>query len=89
MLFENICDEIIKIQSKFNVFMIVDSLNCVTKKIGRFIDPNYLFSKEKIIRKRGGTVLFIHHLNKSGVFLIATKSSTTPILAISVSIMKK
>ncbi|EHM3065529.1 AAA family ATPase [Campylobacter jejuni] len=68
MLFENICDEIIKIQSKFNVFMIVDSLNCVTKKIGRFIDPNYLFSKEKIIRKRGGTVLFIHHLNKSGVF---------------------
>ncbi|EGK7562555.1 AAA family ATPase [Campylobacter coli] len=66
--FENICDEIIKMQEKFKVFVIIDSLNCVTRKIGRFIDPNYLFSKEKIIRKKGGTVLFIHHLNKSGVF---------------------
>ncbi|EAH7655257.1 AAA family ATPase [Campylobacter coli] len=66
--FEKICHEIIKMQEKFKVFVIIDSLNCVARKIGRLIDPNYLFSKEKIIRKKGGTVLFIHHLNKSGVF---------------------
>ncbi|EAH7581128.1 helicase DnaB [Campylobacter lari] len=65
---EKIYDEILSMQDTFKVFIVVDSLNSIARKIGKFIDPNYLFAREKIIRKNGGSVLFIHHLNKNGVF---------------------
>ena len=49
-------------------FVIEDSLTLTAKKRRGFIDTDYLYKFEKMLRAIGGGSLLIHHLNKAGVF---------------------
>lgn len=49
-------------------FVIEDSLTLVAKKTKGFIDTDYLYKHERILRSLGGVSLAIHHKNKAGVF---------------------
>lgn len=48
-------------------FVVVDSLNKVVKRRGNFVDTDALYECEYPIREGGGTVLILHHTNKSKV----------------------
>lgn len=63
--------EIIELQNKCSTkkyLVIEDSLTLLSPKKNGFIDVNLLYKLEKQLREAGGTVILIHHLNKSGVF---------------------
>ncbi|MDD2790636.1 MAG: AAA family ATPase [Sulfurimonas sp.] len=49
-------------------FVIEDSLTLTAKKKRGFIDTEYLYKYEKMLRDVGGESLLIHHTNKAGVF---------------------
>ncbi|NLO18065.1 MAG: AAA family ATPase [Arcobacter butzleri] len=49
-------------------FVIQDSLMLTVPKKSGFVDTQKLYFYEKILRKVGGSTLFIHHLNKDGNF---------------------
>lgn len=49
-------------------FVIEDSLTLIAKKRRGFIDTDYLYKHEKMLRDFGGASLLIHHTNKSGIF---------------------
>ncbi len=48
--------------------VIEDSLTLIAKKRRGFIDTDYLYKYEKLLRQHGGSSLAIHHTNKSGIF---------------------
>lgn len=48
--------------------VIEDSLTLIAKKRRGFIDTDYLYKYEKLLRQHGGASLAIHHTNKSGIF---------------------
>ena len=48
--------------------IIEDSLTLTAKKKRGFIDTDYLYKYEKMLRAAGGGSLLIHHTNKAGVF---------------------
>ena len=63
--------EIIELQdkcSKKKYIVVEDSLTLLSPKKNGFVDTAMLYKYEKQIRQAGGTVIVIHHLNKSGVF---------------------
>lgn len=49
-------------------FVVEDSLTLIAKKTRGFIDTNFLYKNEKILRDFGGCSLIIHHKNKAGIF---------------------
>ncbi len=48
--------------------VIEDSLTLIAKKRKGFIDTDYLYKYERILRDFGGSSLLIHHTNKAGIF---------------------
>lgn len=63
--------EIIELQNKCSTkkyLLVEDSLTLLSPKKNGFVDTDMLYKYEKQLREVGGTVILIHHLNKSGVF---------------------
>ena len=63
--------EVVELQknNKTRKYIVIeDSLTLLSPKKNGFIDTNLLYKYEKQIREAGGTVVIIHHLNKSGIF---------------------
>lgn len=55
-------------KNKKPTFVVIDCLNKVAKKKRGFIDKDELYKTERIVRKNGGAVLFLHHTNKNKIF---------------------
>lgn len=68
---QNFLKQIVQIQLDFpqrKYIIIEDSLTLITPRKQGFIDVEKLYRYEKQIRDAGGTIIIVHHLNKSGVF---------------------
>ncbi|MDX4057367.1 AAA family ATPase [Aliarcobacter skirrowii] len=68
---QNFLQDIIKLQTKHKdrkYLIIKDSLTLLSAKKNGFINTDLLYKYEKQLREAGGTIVIIHHLNKSGVF---------------------
>ena len=68
---QNLLNDIALEQQKYphrTYFVVEDSLTLVAKKTRGFIDTNFLYKNEKILRDFGGCSLIIHHKNKAGIF---------------------
>ncbi|MCT7482729.1 hypothetical protein [Aliarcobacter cryaerophilus] len=68
---QNLLQDIALEQQKYpnrTYFVVEDSLALVAKKTRGFIDTNFLYKNEKILRNFGGCSLIIHHKNKAGIF---------------------
>lgn len=66
-LLRDICNEQKKYKERIYL-VIEDSLSLIARKKRGFIDTEYLYYFEKILRNEGGASIIIHHTNKSGVF---------------------
>lgn len=58
-------------QKKYSerIYLVIgDSLSLITPKKRGFIDTEFLYKHEQVLREQGGTILHIHHTNKAGVF---------------------
>ncbi len=66
-LLRDICMEQKKYRERIYL-VIEDSLSLIAKKKRGFVDTDYLYYFEKILRSEGGSAILIHHTNKSGVF---------------------
>ena len=68
---QSFLEEIVEVQKKYKIrkyLVIEDSLTLLSQKKNGFVDTSLLYKYEKQLRDAGGTVILIHHLNKSGVF---------------------
>ena len=67
---QNFLKEILQLQADYperEYIIVEDSLTLIAPRKRGFIDVELLYKYEKQIRERG-TVLVVHHLNKSGIF---------------------
>ena len=67
---QNLLKEIAQLQLKYpnkKYIVVEDSLTLITPRKHGFISVENLYRYEKKIRNAGGTVIVIHHLNKSGL----------------------
>ncbi|WP_198304189.1 AAA family ATPase [Arcobacter vandammei] len=68
---QSFLEEIVEVQKKYKMrkyLIIEDCLTLLSPKKNGFIDTTLLYKYEKQLRDAGGTIILIHHLNKSGVF---------------------
>lgn len=68
---QNFLKQIVQIQlenPKRKYLIIEDSLTLITPRRQGFINVESLYTYEKQLRDAGGTIIIVHHLNKSGVF---------------------